>query len=505
MAIDVGDTVTGLQGSYRVLARHGEGSFGITYRASDVASEAQLIVKELRIEKLDDWKALELFEREGRTLASISHPNIPAFRDFFAHGGATPLPVAAMGSYDGPARLSLVLVQEFIEGPTLQQRVDLGQPLAPAQAETVLRSLLSALKYLHEHAPPLIHRDIKPGNVILRPDGQPCLVDFGAIQDRLRSTGSVGSTIVGTLGYMPLEQIRGDARPASDLYALGVTIVVAMAGRALADVPFDDSTGQIAIHRAVPHDTRHALRDTLKAMTAPLLGQRLHSADDALARIEPVRPLPPPPTPPQPIVVPHPVHAVKHGQRSMEQAPPSPDIAPPERENDVRQRPTVISPEVMIGGVAGIAFLVIFFVFAAQRPSRTTSNRATSSSVVGSRPTSAPTSRPAASSDPGAIPSHPDDALAVSATDGSRRRMADRCRTGVAEACLGLGNTYGSDSPARRREGRGTRVHAGAQGVRPGERGRLRLVRRLLSRPGKRLPAGPREGDRLLRAIMSWR
>jgi hypothetical protein len=278
-----------------------------------------------------------------------------------------------------------------------------------------------------------------------------------------------------------------------------------MAGRALADVPFDDSTGQIAIRRAVPHDTRHALRDTLKAMTAPLLGQRLHSADDALARIEPVRPLPPPPTPPQPIVVPHPVHAVKHGQRSMEQAPPSPDIAPPERENDVRQRPTVISPEVMIGGVAGIAFLVIFFVFAAQRPSRTTSNRATSSSVVGSRPTSAPTSRPAASSDPGAIPSHPDDALAVSATDGSRRRMADRCRTGVAEACLGLGNTYGSDSPARRREGRGTRVHAGAQGVRPGERGRLRLVRRLLSRPGKRLPAGPREGDRLLRAIMSWR
>ena len=119
-----------------------------------------------------------------------------------------------------------MLVQQFIEGPTLQQRLDWGGRLSPDEAERVLRVLLAALRYLHEREPPLVHRDVKPGNLILTPDERPYLVDFGAIQNRLRRLDSVGSTIVGTMGYMPLEQIRGHAGPASDLYALGMTMVV---------------------------------------------------------------------------------------------------------------------------------------------------------------------------------------------------------------------------------------------------------------------------------------
>ena len=295
MPMAPGEEVTGLQGSYRLESRHGEGSFGITYRARSIRDGLLVIVKELRLEKLDDWKALELFEREGRVLATVSHPSIPAFRDFFAHGGPTPLPVSELRSYDGPAHLSLVLVQEFIDGVTLQQRVDRGERLSPADAETILLVLLQALEYLHARTPPLVHRDIKPGNVILTPDGRPYLVDFGAIQDRLRGNGSVGSTIVGTLGYMPLEQIRGDARPVSDLYALGVTMVVALAGRPLAEIPFDDATGKVSVRDALPWDASEALREALDSMIAPLLGQRAHSAAEVRSRLAALRYVAPPP------------------------------------------------------------------------------------------------------------------------------------------------------------------------------------------------------------------
>jgi hypothetical protein len=286
MTMAPGVVVAGLRGSYRIEAFRGQGSFGVTYRARDESSGVPVIIKELRVEKLDDWKSLELFEREGRVLATLSHPNIPAFCDFFAHGGPVPLPVIAMTTHAGPERLSLVLVQELIEGATLQQRIDQGRLLRPDEAEAILRALLQALRHLHERTPPLVHRDIKPGNIVLSPEGQPHLVDFGAIQDRLRSAGSVGSTIVGTLGYMPMEQTRGDARPASDLYALGVTMVVALAGRSPAELPFDDATGKIAIDRALPFDTPRALATVLDAMVAPLLGQRVQSAEEALSRLD---------------------------------------------------------------------------------------------------------------------------------------------------------------------------------------------------------------------------
>jgi len=286
MPVAEGDVVVGLRGSYRIETRHGEGSFGVTYHAKDTASGADVIVKELRVEKLDDWKALELFEREGEVLATLSHPNIPAFRDFFAHGAPEPLPVSAMSTYAGTVHLSLVLVQQFITGSTLQQRVDLGQRLSSSEGMAVLRSLLGALHYLHERTPPLVHRDIKPGNVILTPEGQPFLVDFGAIQNRLTGPGSSGSTIVGTVGYMPLEQIRGDARPASDLYALGITMVVALSATPLEGMPFDDAAGKIATKRALPHDVPHLLQDTLDSMIAPLLGQRVQSAAEVLSRLD---------------------------------------------------------------------------------------------------------------------------------------------------------------------------------------------------------------------------
>ncbi len=91
---------------------------------------------------------------------------------------------------------------------------------------------------------------------------------------------------MGTLGYMPLEQIRGDARPASDLYALGVTMLVAMAGRPVGDLPFDDATGKVSLGHALPAATPRALREALDSMIAPLLGQRAGSAKAVLSRLD---------------------------------------------------------------------------------------------------------------------------------------------------------------------------------------------------------------------------
>jgi predicted Zn-dependent peptidase len=131
-----------------------------------------------------------------------------------------------------------------------------------------------------------VHRDIKSGNVILTPDDRPYLVDFGAVQTRLRSADSVGSTIVGTLGYMPLEQIRGQAVPASDLYALGMTLIVALAGQPIEQLPVDESTGKVAIARALPTGTPKRLVDALDAMIEVLTSHRAHSAKEVLARLD---------------------------------------------------------------------------------------------------------------------------------------------------------------------------------------------------------------------------
>jgi serine/threonine protein kinase len=101
---------------------------------------------------------------------------------------------------------------------------------------------------LHARVPPVLHRDIKPANVILRPDGAPALVDFGAVRTVFRTAEEGGSTVVGTFGYMPFEQYMGQASPASDLYALGATLLHLITGRG----PSEFATGDGVV--AVPAD-----------------------------------------------------------------------------------------------------------------------------------------------------------------------------------------------------------------------------------------------------------
>src|SRR2546430_1917604 len=145
--------------------------------------------------------------------------------------------------------------------------------------------MLFLLIKCHGPTPPLIHRDINPKNMLRGRAGRVFLVDFGAIQDRLRAASAGGSTTVGTLGYMPLEQLRGDPRPASDLYALGVSLLVCATGSAPTDLPVDEETGKIRVD-SVAGRLPARVRRALDAMVEPIVGHRAPSARHVLAILD---------------------------------------------------------------------------------------------------------------------------------------------------------------------------------------------------------------------------
>ena len=216
---------------YRIVAPLGEGGMGVTYEAEDLTNYQRVALKVVSLQEATDWKVLELLEREARVLKNLNHPAIPKYLDYFYED----IDCVGPGFPKGDRRF--YLVRELVPGESLADLVRKGWRADRKQVEAIAIRILEILQYLHSLNPPIIHRDIKPQNIIRRNDGAIFLVDFGAVQDVYRNTLTRGGTFVGTLGYMPPEQLWGQTLFASDLYALGATLLFLLTGRCPADLP----------------------------------------------------------------------------------------------------------------------------------------------------------------------------------------------------------------------------------------------------------------------------
>ncbi len=257
-----------IQSRYRITDVLGQGGIGVTYAALDDQTGDRVALKALSFRQMNEWKVLELFEREAKVLAQLDHPAIPRYLDYF--------------QIDRDRDRDFYIVQQLVEGKSLAQAIADGWHGSEEDVKQIAEQVLDVLIYLHGLKPPVIHRDIKPQNIILQPDRKIALVDFGAVQDTYRSTQVGGSTVVGTYGYMPPEQFRGKAVPATDLYALGATILFLLTGRSPVDLPeiklklsFRDSVN-ISLHFA----------DWLDKMIEPAIEDRFNSAKQALQALQ---------------------------------------------------------------------------------------------------------------------------------------------------------------------------------------------------------------------------
>ena len=202
-------------GPYTLIRQIGQGGNSVVHQAVDrrtgkaVALKAHVIPPSLS--SGERAGLLVRFGREAQAMARLSHPNIVAIHE--------------VGEQDGTHFLAM----EYLEGQTLRERLTRG-PLTPTQAAPILAQIAGAVDAVH--AAGIVHRDIKPGNIMLLPDGRAKLLDFGIARQSEDTTVTAAHSIVGSPAYMAPEQVNGDlGDPASDIWALGVLLYEMLAGR----------------------------------------------------------------------------------------------------------------------------------------------------------------------------------------------------------------------------------------------------------------------------------
>ncbi len=255
-------------GRYQVINRLGQGGFGETFLAKDthLPSQRLTVIKRLHQLESQDKASLELvsklFKKEAEVLEKLGHncPQIPTLYAYFVEDD------------------QFYLVQEYIEGKSLG---DLGQ-LSVEEVSRIITSLLKTLQ--HVHGQKIIHRDLKPDNIIIRHDtGEPVLIDFGAVKETmativLSSNSIASSVVIGTKGFMPPEQSMGRTVYASDLFALGLTIIYSLTGKYPIEFPCDSLTGELQWQQYVSGLDR-SLQSVLEKAIKMDLNNRYSTAD----------------------------------------------------------------------------------------------------------------------------------------------------------------------------------------------------------------------------------
>ncbi|MDY6897327.1 MAG: serine/threonine-protein kinase, partial [Cyanobacteriota bacterium] len=226
-----------LNNRYQIIRTLGSGGFGDTFLAEDtqMPSQRRCVIKQLKLIEHNPQIYQLVRERFGREAAILEElgglsEQIPTLYAYFHLGE------------------KFYLVQEWVEGDTLSTVVQQQGLFSENRVKEILIGILPVLELVHSKR--IVHRDIKPDNIILRRDGKPVLIDFGAVRETMatavNSQGSLTrSIVIGTPGYMPSEQAAGRAVYSSDLYSLGLTIVYLLSGKSPQLLETDSQTGEI--------------------------------------------------------------------------------------------------------------------------------------------------------------------------------------------------------------------------------------------------------------------
>lgn len=258
----------------RPIAR---GGMATVYRCVDTRLEREVAAKVMHEEFIHDAVFRERFRREAKAMAQLSHPNLVNVYDFSSQGEA-----------DG----QIFLIMELITGGTLRELLAERGPMPPHAACAVMRQMLTGLTVAHEKG--LVHRDIKPDNVLINSDHRVKLADFGLVRAVADATHTTDQ-IVGTVAYLSPEQVDGNPiTPASDVYSAGIVLFELLTGR----TPFRGETpiahAYARLHEVVPAPSTFIqgipkLFDELVATaTAITTEDRFHNAGEFLAALNDV-------------------------------------------------------------------------------------------------------------------------------------------------------------------------------------------------------------------------
>lgn len=272
-------------GDYRIKGVIGSGGMGRVYLAEHVRMQREVALKMLRGDRMGDEASVERFYDEVRAASRVMHPNIVTAFDAGEHAGIH------------------YLVMEYVEGVTLTRLVSKNGPLTPGMASSVIRQ--AALGLLHAHRAGIIHRDVKPGNLIRATDGTIKVLDLGLAQisnvlwsEDGRELGRVQDPqsahkrkgkLVGTLAYMSPEQLESpdEADPRSDIYSLGGVLFFLLAGRPpfqgeYLDQVYGHRHGEIPDLMQVRGDVDLGLANLLRRMMAKKMSERYASLDEVI-------------------------------------------------------------------------------------------------------------------------------------------------------------------------------------------------------------------------------
>jgi eukaryotic-like serine/threonine-protein kinase len=254
-------------GNYLIVSQIGEGGMGVVYKAMDTVLDRTVALKILPPHLLQNPDFMHRFRTEAYAQARLHHPNI----------------VTLYSMLEIPA--GFVLVMEYVEGRTLQERIHSEGPLAPDVALSIFEQALRGVTYAHHMG--IVHRDLKPDNIFITHKHEVKIMDFGVakILDNKEPTRS--RSMVGTLLYISPEQINGrDADARSDIYTIGISLFEAVTGR----LPFERRTDYGLMHAhilEVPPRPRQLKRDLPKALEKLILtaiekepGNRFQSASE---------------------------------------------------------------------------------------------------------------------------------------------------------------------------------------------------------------------------------